>query len=60
MKKRLGRLEQQLFALVQLRRLQTLRKGDLIVPLQITLKQERELLSRLARAGMVAQVRRAL
>jgi predicted transcriptional regulator of viral defense system len=60
MKKRLGRLEQQLFALVQLRKLRTLRKGDLTSPLQITLKQERELLSRLARAGMIAQVRRGL
>jgi len=60
MKKRLGRLEQQLFALAQLRTLRTLRKGDLTGPLQITLKQERELLSRLARAGMIAQVRRGL
>jgi predicted transcriptional regulator of viral defense system len=60
MKTRLGRLEQQLFALVQLRKLRTLRKGDLSGPLQITLKQERELLSRLARAGMIAQVRRGL
>jgi len=60
MKKRLGRLEQQLFALVQLRKLRTLRSGDLSGPLQITLKQERELLSRLARAGMIAQVRRGL
>ena len=60
MKKRLGRLEQQLFALVQLRKLRTLRTGDLSGALQITLKQERELLSRLARAGMIAQVRRGL
>jgi predicted transcriptional regulator of viral defense system len=60
MKKRLGKLEQQLFALVQLRKLRTLRKGDLTGPLQITLKQERELLSRLARGGMIAQVRRGL
>ena len=60
MKTRLGRLEQQLFALVQLRKLRTLRTGDLSGALQITLKQERELLSRLARAGMIAQVRRGL
>ena len=60
MKKRLGRLEQQLFAFVQLRKLQTLRTGDLSGPLQITTKQERELLSRLSRAGMIAQVRRGL
>ena len=60
MKKRLGRLEQQLFAFVQLRKLRTLRTGDLSGPLQITIKQERELLSRLSRAGMIAQVRRGL
>ena len=60
MKKRLGRLEQQLFAFVQLRKLRTLRTGDLSGPLQITIKQERELLSRLSRAGMIAQVRRVL
>ena len=58
MKKRLGQLEQQLFAYVQLRKLRTLRTGDLSGPLQITTKQERELFSRLSRAGMIAQVRR--
>ncbi|MDZ4342712.1 MAG: hypothetical protein U1E51_09800, partial [Candidatus Binatia bacterium] len=60
MKKRLGRLEQQLFAFVQLRKLRTLSTGDLRGPLQISTKQERELLSRLSRAGMIAQVRRGL
>jgi predicted transcriptional regulator of viral defense system len=60
MKKRLGQLEQQLFAFVQLRKLRALRTGDLSGPLQITTKQERELLSRLSRAGMIAQVRRGL
>lgn len=60
MKKRLGRLEQQLLAYVQLRKLRTLRKGDISGALQITTKQERELLSRLSRAGMIAQVRRGL
>jgi len=60
MKKRLGRLEQQLFAFAQLRKLRTLRTGDLSGPLQITTKQESELLSRLSRAGMIAQVRRGL
>jgi predicted transcriptional regulator of viral defense system len=59
-KKRLGRLEQQLFAYVQLRKIRILGKGDLSGPLQITTKQERELLSRLSRAGMIAQVRRGL
>src|SRR3970282_1520586 len=60
MKKRLGRLEQQLFAFVQLRKLRTLSTGDLRGPLQISTKQERELLSRLSRSGMIAQVRRGL
>ena len=60
MKKRLGHLEQQLFAFVQLRKLRTLNTGDLSGPLQISTKQERELLSRLSRAGMIAQVRRGL
>jgi predicted transcriptional regulator of viral defense system len=60
MKKRLGRLEQQLFAYVQMRKIRVLCKGDLSGPLQITTKQERELLSRLSRAGMIAQVRRGL
>jgi len=60
MKKRLGQMEQQLFAFVQLRKIRVLRTGDLTGPLQITKKQERELLSRLARAGMIAQVRRGL
>jgi predicted transcriptional regulator of viral defense system len=60
MKKRLGQLEQQLLAYVQLRNLRILRTGDLRRPLRITSKQERELLSRLSRAGMIAQVRRGL
>jgi len=60
MKKRLGQLEQQLFAYVQLRKVRTLGTGDLTGPLQISAKQERELFSRLSRSGMIAQVRRGL
>jgi predicted transcriptional regulator of viral defense system len=60
MKRGLGPLERQLFAYVQLRKLQVLRTGDLIGPLRLTRKQERELLNRLATAGMIAQVRRGL
>jgi predicted transcriptional regulator of viral defense system len=60
MKKKLGRLEAQLFAYVQMRKVQTLGTGDLTGPLRITVKQERELFSRLARAGMIAQARRGL
>lgn len=60
MKRRLGQLETQLFAYVQMRRLQILATGDLTGPLQISAKQERELFSRLFRSGMIAQVRRGL
>jgi predicted transcriptional regulator of viral defense system len=60
MKTRLGPREQQLLAYVQFRKLRILRTGDLRLPLQITGKQERELFTRLARAGMIAQVRRGL
>ncbi|MBI2889234.1 MAG: hypothetical protein HYY13_00450 [Nitrospirae bacterium] len=60
MKRRLGNLERQLFAYAQLRKARELRTGDLTKPLGITAKQERELYSRLARAGLIAQVRRGL
>jgi predicted transcriptional regulator of viral defense system len=59
-KRRLGNLEQQLLAYAQLRKVRELRTGDLTGPLGITAKQERELYSRLARAGLIAQVRRGL
>lgn len=60
MKRRLGNLERQLLAYAQLRKVRELRTGDLTRPLGITAKQERELYSRLARAGLIAQVRRGL
>ena len=60
MKRRLGNLERQLLAYAQLRKVRELRTGDLTEPLGITAKQERELYSRLARAGLIAQVRRGL
>ncbi len=60
MKRKLGNLERQLFAYTQLRNLRELRTGDLTGPLQISRKQERELLNRLAKAGMIARVRRGL
>ena len=60
MKRRLGNLERQLFAYAQLRKVRELRTGQLTRPLGITAKQERELYSRLARAGLIAQVRRGL
>jgi len=43
-----------------MRKRQTLSTGDLTGPLQISAKQERELFSRLARAGLIAHVRRGL
>lgn len=60
MKKRLGRLETQFFAYMQMRKLRTVASGDLQRPLQLSAKQERELLSRLARGGLIALVRRGL
>jgi predicted transcriptional regulator of viral defense system len=56
----LGNLETQFFAYVQLRRLKSVRTGELTGPLGITPTQERELLSRLARRGLITRVRRGL
>ena len=58
--RRLGNLERQLFAYSQMRGLRTLRTGDLLGPLRISAKQERELFTRMSRSGMLAQVRRGL
>lgn len=60
MKGRLGNLERQLLAYAQLGKVRELRTGDLTKPLGITVKQERELYSRLGRAGLIARVRRGL
>lgn len=60
MKRALGNLERQLFAYTQMRKLRALWTRDLTGPLGISGKQERELLNRLAKAGMIAQVRRGL
>lgn len=60
MKKRLGNLERQLFAFVQMRSKKTLRTGELLNFLQINSKQERELFDRLNSAGIISQVRRGL
>ena len=60
MKTKMGRYESQLLAYVQLRNLCSLRVGELTGPLRLSAKQERELLSRLARAGVIARVRRGL
>jgi predicted transcriptional regulator of viral defense system len=56
----LGHLETQFFAYVQMRRLKTVACGEIAAALSITPQQERELLSRLARRGLIARVRRGL
>jgi len=60
MKKGLGQIEARLFAYVQLRNKATVSTGELREPLQLSAEQERKLLSRLARAGLIARVRRGL
>lgn len=60
MKKTLGQKEIQLLAYCHMRGTGTVQTGDLTGPLRITAKQERELLSRMARAGIIAKVRRGL
>ncbi len=60
MARKLGKLEAAALAYVQMRNLRTVKTGDLVAALRITGKQERELLSRMARAGMIAKVRNGL
>jgi predicted transcriptional regulator of viral defense system len=60
MKTRLGRQETLLLAYVQMRKLRTVRSGDLTGPLQLSRDQERELFRRLARGGLIARVRPGL
>jgi predicted transcriptional regulator of viral defense system len=60
MNRRLGNFERQLLAYAQMRGQRELRTDDLTSPLGITGKQERELLSRMKRSGLIAQVRRGL
>ncbi|HEX5012488.1 MAG TPA: hypothetical protein VFY71_19025 [Planctomycetota bacterium] len=57
MKTRLGPLETRLLAYAQLRRQTLLRRGSLARELRLTPDQEAALLSRLARAGLIARVR---
>jgi len=60
MKKGLGETERMLFAYVQMRGQGTLRAGELAKALSLTGPSERNLLSRLAKAGWIARVRRGL
>lgn len=60
MKRGLGETERLLFAYVQMRGQTTLRAGELAKPLRLTPPRERNLLSRLAKAGWITRVRRGL
>ncbi len=61
MKQKLGRIETQFFAYVQMRQIRTVRTGDLAASvLHLSPDQERKLLSRLARGGLIARVRQGL
>ncbi len=60
MKTTLGKQETQLLAYLQLRKQQTVRTGELTGPLQLNPEQERKLLSRMARGGLIARVRNGL
>ncbi len=56
MKRRLGRLESQFLAYVQMRNLRKVRRGELQDALGLSETQERDLLSRLERGGLIARV----
>lgn len=60
MAKPLGALEAQFFAYAQMRRLRTVRLGDLAGPLRLSANQERRLLSQLAQKGLVVRVIRGV
>ncbi len=59
-KRRMGELERRLFAYLQLRGKTTVRAGELAEPLRLSAVQERNLLSRLSKAGWLARVQRGL
>ena len=59
-KRRMGELERRLFAYLQLRSKTTVRAGELLGPLRLSVVQERNLLSRLSKAGWLARVQRGL
>lgn len=60
MPRKLGPLETAALAFAQMRSLRTVRVGDLASGLRISPKQERELLSRMSRSGIIANVRKGL
>src|SRR5260370_41796355 len=56
----LGKFETQLLAYAQARNLKSVHTGDLTKALGWSVEQERKVLSRLARKGLIARVRRGL
>ena len=60
MRRTIGGLESQALAYSRLRGWKTLRSGDLAERLELSPDQERKLLSRMARAGLIARVWRGL
>jgi predicted transcriptional regulator of viral defense system len=60
LKKELGSLEMQLLAYAQMRKQETLSLGKIAPILGITKKQERELFSRLSRAGIIIRLKRGV
>jgi predicted transcriptional regulator of viral defense system len=60
MPRKLGQLENAALSLAQMRNLRTLQVGQLASGLRISAKQERELLSRMSRSGLIANVRKGL
>lgn len=60
MKVMLGRQEMQMLAYLQMRKRQTVKTGDLTDPLHLSRDQERELLRRMSRGGLIVRVRPGL
>jgi predicted transcriptional regulator of viral defense system len=60
MKRELGRLEMQMLAYLQMRGKQTVKTGELTVPLKLSREQEQELFERMERGGMITRVRKGL
>lgn len=58
--KALGKIETQFFAYIQMMELKMVKTGDIQMALGLSSEQERQLLSRLFRAGMIARVRRGV
>lgn len=58
--KGLGKIETRFFAYIQMMELKTVKTGDMQAALNLSPEQERQLLSRLSKAGMITRVRRGL